>query len=112
MGSYVVNTDKDVRNRDGLAWAAFDRLRPILQSFDQASRSDKPQVSLKIRLFNMASLSILLYGCENWVLTDKQAKDLDVFPKTCYRIMLGISLSESHMTNEQLYKLAKARLIS
>jgi hypothetical protein len=47
LGSYVVNTDKDVRNRVGLAWAAFDRLRPIL-----ASRPDKPPVNLKMRLFS------------------------------------------------------------
>ena len=55
LGSYMGSTDKDINNRIGLAWAAFNRLKPIL-----TSRSGKPTVKIKIRLFNAACISILL----------------------------------------------------
>ena len=100
LGSFMGSTDKDVANRIGLAWAAFNKLKRIL------ARSGKPSVKLKLRLFNAACISILLYGCESWVLTAQHAKKLDVFARTCYRIILGVRQTEAHMTNEQLYKLA------
>jgi hypothetical protein len=65
-----------------------------------------------MRFFDAACASILLYGCETWMLTAQQAKKLDVYARTCYRIILGIAQSESHTTNEQLYARARARPIS
>jgi hypothetical protein len=53
-----------------------------------------------------------LYGCETWVLTTQQGKKIDVYPRTCYRIMLGLRQSETHTTNEELYRLAGARPIT
>jgi hypothetical protein len=103
LGSYMGSTEKDIDTRIALAWAAFAKLKLIL-----TSRSGKPSKQLKLRLFDAACISILLYGCESWVLTAQQATKLDVFARTCYRIMLGIRQSESHMTNEQLYKEANA----
>ena len=81
-------------------------MQPIL-----ASRSGKPSTRLKVRLFNAACISILLYGCETWVLNEKQTNKLDVFARTCYRIMLGIRQSEAHMKNDELYKITKQRPI-
>ena len=74
LGSYMGSTDKDVHNRIALAWVAFTKLKPIL-----TSRSGKPSVKLKLRLFNAACISILLYGCESWVLTAEQTNKLDVY---------------------------------
>jgi len=107
LGSYIGSTDKDVSNRIGLAWAAFAKLKPIL-----LSRTGKPSIKLKITLFDAACISILLYGCESWVLTKKQLARLDIFARTCYRSILGIRQSEAHMTNDELYKLAGAQPIS
>ena len=107
LGSYIGDTDKDIRNRIALAWAAFAKLKPIL-----TSRTGKPTVKLKLRLFNAACISILLYGCESWVLTKDQVNKLNVYARTCYRIMLGISQSEAHMTNSRLYKLTGERPIT
>ena len=76
------------------------------------SRSGKPTVRLKIRLFHAACISILLYGCESWVMTVQQLEKLDVYARTCYRSMLGIRQSEAHMTNERLYALTGQRPIS
>jgi hypothetical protein len=100
LGSYMGSTEKDVANRIALAWGAFNKLKPIL------TRTGKPSVKLKLRLFNAACISILLYGCESWVLTAQQANKFDVFARTCYRIILGIRQSEAHITNKKLYQLA------
>jgi hypothetical protein len=107
LGSYMGSTDKDINSRIALAWAAFAKLKPIL-----TSRTGKPSKALKLQLFNAACISILLYGCETWVISEKQANKLDIFARTCYRIILGIKQSETHMTNEQLYKEANAKPIS
>jgi hypothetical protein len=107
LGSYVGDTERDVNNRIALAWAAFNKLKPIL-----TSRSGKPAMKIKIRLFNAACLSLLLYACETWVLTAQQTNKLDIFARTCYRVMMGIRQSETHMTNAQLYKMVGARPIS
>ncbi len=96
LGSHMASTDKDISARIALAWVAFVKIRTILTS-------RKASIQLRMRFFNAACISILLYGCESWVLSEQQSNKLDVFARTCYRIMLGIRQSEVHMTNEQLY---------
>ena len=66
-------------------------------------RSPKVKLNFKIRLSKAASISILLYGCESWILTEALMDKLDIFRRTCYRIMLGIKQSRDHVTNESLY---------
>ena len=100
-------TDKDINNRIGLAWAALNRLKPILTSI-----LSKTTVKIKIRLFNAECISILLYGCETWALNASQSVKLDVLARTCYRMILGIRQSEAHVTNNELYKLVNTRPIN
>ena len=100
MGS----TEKDVDARIGLAWVAFAKLKPIL-------RASRPSIEFKMRLFNAACISILLYGCESWVLTETLKKKLDVFARNCYRIMLNIRQADDHITNDELYSRVKQRPI-
>jgi hypothetical protein len=95
LGSYMSSSEKDVNNRITLAWAAFHKLKVIL-----TSKTGKPSDKIKMRLFDTACVSILLYGCETWTLTAQQAKKLNVYARTCYRIILGIVQSESHTTNK------------
>ena len=107
LGSYINSIEKDVNIRIALAWTAFDKLKSILRH-----RTSKLSVELKMRIFQAACVSILLYGCESWVLTQQLGEKLDIFARTCYRIMMGIRQSEARMTNEQLYKLAGQRPIT
>ena len=65
-----------------------------------------------MRLFKAACTSILLYGCEAWVLTQALTAKLDKFARKCYRIMLGICQAETHMTNTDLYHMADEHPIS
>ena len=105
LGAHMESTEKDVQARIGLAWAAFHKLEPIL-------KSAKTPLNFKIRLFNAACVSILLYGCETWVLTKDLANDLDIFARKAYRIILGIRQSETHWTNEKLYKIVNSEPIT
>ena len=92
------STDKDINTRIGLAWSDFEKLKSIL-------KAPKPKTRLKMRIFNAACISILLYGCETWVLTAEQQHILDVFARTCYRIMLNIRQTDAHITNKHLYEM-------
>ena len=75
LGSYVGSTENDLQVHIGLAWAAFVKLKSIL-------RSPKPNLNLKIRLFKAACVSILLYGCETWILTEALTEKLDIVART------------------------------
>ena len=99
MGS----TDRDINSRISLTWTAFGKLKTLLTARNL-------NISLKIRLFNAACISILLYGCESWVLKEKQMKKLDVFVRSCYRIMLNIKQADSRITNEELYRMADGQV--
>ena len=63
-----------------------------------------PTIEFKMRLFKATCISILLYGCETWVLTEELKKRLDVFARTCYRIILKIRQADERITNEELLK--------
>ena len=54
------------------------------------------------RLFKTAFISILLCGCESWLLTEALIEKLYIFARTCYRNMLFIKQSRSHVTYESL----------
>ena len=105
LGSHMASAAKDVQARIGLAWVAFHKLESIL-------KSPQLKVDFRIRLFNASCVSILLYGCETWVLTRDLENDLDIFARKAYRIMLGIRQSEAHMTNVELYKRVNSRPIT
>ena len=102
LGSHVGSTVKDISARIALAWVAFAKLKPIL-------KASRPTLKFKMRLFNAAVVSVLLYGCETWVLAEELAKKLGIFARTCYRVVLGITQAESHMTNDELYRITGQR---
>ena len=97
LGAYVGSTSKDVNVRIGLAWVAFNKLKTIL-------RAPKIRIAFKVRIFKAACVSILLYGCETWILSPGLISKLDAYATKCYRIMLCIDQKNEHVTNEELYK--------
>ena len=58
--------------------------------------------ALKVRLCKASCLSILLYGCEAWTLTQQHKNILDSYATSCYRIMLNIKRLDL-VTNEEVY---------
>ena len=102
LGSHMESSEKDIKARIGLAWGAFNKLRAILKAPNNASETFK---KFKLRLFKASCLSILLYGCETWILTPQLIKKLEVYQRDSYRIMMDINQHRDHMTNVELYKL-------
>ena len=94
LGSSVSSTEKDIDTRLTKAWTAINRLSIIWKS----NLTDK----IKRSFFQAAVLSILLYGCTTWTLTERLEKKLD----GNYTRMLGAILNKSwqqHPTRRQLY---------
>ena len=68
--------------------AEFAKLKSIF-------RSQKVKLNFKIRLFKAACISIFLYGCKIWILTETLIEKIDIYAGTCYRIMLGIKQTKA-----------------
>ena len=69
LGSSVSSTKKDIDTRLMKAWTAIDKLSVIWKS----DLTDK----MKRSFFQAAVVSILLYGCTTWALTNRLEKKLD-----------------------------------
>ena len=54
--------------------------------------------------FSTSCLSILLYGCESWVITQQLEQMLDSFATNCYRVMLSLKRSD-RVSNSDIFKL-------
>ena len=94
LGSSVSSTEKDIDTWLTKAWTAIDKLSVIWKSvlIDKMKRS----------FFQAAVVSILLYGCTTWTLTNRLEKKLD----GNYTRMLQAILNKSwrqHPTKHQLY---------
>ena len=86
LGSSVTSTEKDIDTRLTKAWTAIDRLSITWKS----DLTDK----MKRSFFRAAVVSILLYGCTTWTLTEWLEKK----PDGNYTRML-----RQHPTRHQLY---------
>ena len=94
LGSSVSSTEKDIDSRLTKAWTAIDRLSIIWKS----DLTDK----MKSSFFQVAVVSILLYGCSTWTLTKRLEKKLDGNYTRMLRAILNKS-KRQHPTKHQLY---------
>ena len=94
LGSSVSSTENDIDTRLTKAWTAIDRLSIIWKSDlnDEMKRS----------FFQIAVVSILLYGCTTWTLTKRLEKKLDGNYTRMLRAILNKSWRQ-HPTRRQLY---------
>ena len=61
-------------------------------------KNNKTSIRTKILLHKLLVLSIMLYGCEIWTLTEYLERRIIAFETKSYRHILGISYRE-HKTN-------------
>ena len=94
LGRSVKSTEKDIDTRLTKAWTAIDRLSVIWKS----DLADK----MKRSYFQVAVVSILLYGCTTWTLTKRLKKTLDGNYTRTLRAILNKSWRQ-HPTRHQLY---------
>ena len=94
LGSSLLSAEKDIDTRLTKAWTANDRLSIIWKSdlTDKMTRS----------FFQAAVVSILLYGCTTWTLTERLEKKLDGNYTRMLRTILYKSWRQ-HPTRHQLY---------
>ena len=90
----VSSTETDINTRLAKAWTAIDRLSVIWKS-DLTNK-------IKRSFFQAAVVSILLFGCTPWTLTERIEKKLDGNYTRILRAILNKSL-RPHPTKQQLY---------
>ena len=78
----VASGSSDLKRRKSLAWCAFWKLEQLWKS---------PHISItnkKLSCFNTTCVTILLYGCESWVISQDMENKINAFATSCYRVML------------------------
>ena len=95
LGSLMASSYKDLLRRKALAWSTFWKLERIW-------RSHIITIETKVRIFNTTCVTVLLYGCESWVISSEMESKINSFATSCYRIMLNIKRID-HVPNAQLY---------
>ena len=95
LGCMMASSTKDLSRRKGLAWSAFWKLERLW-------RSQTIPIATKVRFFNTTCVTVLLYGCESWVLSSKMDSEINAFATSCYRIMLNIKRVD-RVTNAKIY---------
>ena len=58
----------------------------------------------KIKLFHTTCVTILLYGCESWVLSQDMECKINAFAISFYRVMLNIKRRD-HVSNTIIYSM-------
>lgn len=107
LGSYITKdggADTDVANRIHKARQAYGMLNNVWRA-TQISRN------LKLRIFRTNCLSVLLYGCETWKVTDSIVSKLQVFVNRCLRRILKI-FWPNVISNEELWRRTNMEKIS
>ena len=92
----------DVRSRIAKARAAFASLKKLW-------RSSQIQRSTKIRIFNSNVKSVLLYGCETWLVSRVITRKLQTFINRCLRFILRVWWPNNWMSNDTLWQLCNQR---
>ena len=87
LGSMMDSSGADLKRRKALAWSAFWKLEKLW-------RNQTTSIATKVRLFNTTCLTVLLYGCESWVITRHMENSINAFATSCYRIMLNIKRTD------------------
>lgn len=97
LGSMMASASSDLNRRKALAWFAFWKLEHLW-------RSPSISIGTKIKLFNTTCVTVLLYGCESWVLSSDMENKINSFATSCYRIMLNIKRLD-RVSNAKIYSI-------
>ena len=100
LGSMMASSTSDLARRKALAWSAFWKLEHLW-------RSPSISIATKVKLFQTTCITILLYGCESWVVSGAMEKKINSFATSCYRIMLSIKRTD-HVSNARVYEMTNS----
>ena len=84
----------------------FGNLVPysILLKLEQLWKSLHISIATKVKLFHTTCVTILLYGCESWVISKDMENKINAFATSCYRVMLNIKRID-HVLNTTVYSM-------
>ena len=81
-----------------LAWRAFWKL-------EQLWKSPHIPITAKGKLINTTCVTILLYGCESWVISQDMENEINAFATSCHIFMLNIKRID-HVLNTTVYSIS------
>ena len=87
----------DLKRPKSLAWCAFWKL-------EQLWKNPHISITTKVMLFNTTCVTILLYGCKSWVISQDMENKINAFAPSCYRVMLNIKCID-HVLNTTVYSM-------
>ena len=99
LGSMMGSSASDLKRRKALAWTAFWKLEHLW-------KSPTIPISTKVKLFDTTCVTVLLYGCESWVISKDMENKINSFGTSCYRIMLNIKRVD-RVPNTTIYNLTE-----
>ena len=97
LGSMVASGSSDRKRRKSLAWCALWKL-------EQLWKSPHISITTKVKLFNTTCVTMLLYGCESWVISQDMENKINALTTSCYRVMLNIKRID-HVLNTTVYSM-------
>ena len=97
----MASSSNDLKCQKALAWTTFWKLVHLW-------RSSGAPVSIKLKLFKAPCVTILLYGCESWVISKDMESRINSFAMSCYCILLGIKRLDQ-VSNDRVYEMTKTR---
>ncbi|KAG7301329.1 hypothetical protein JYU34_014259 [Plutella xylostella] len=92
-------TGKEINRRIALSWKKY-------WSYKEIMKNQNIQMNLKRKLYEIAILPCLTYGCQTWALRKKDETKLAIHQRKMERSMLGIRLSD-RISNESIREKTK-----
>lgn len=97
--SFENPTEKDIQRRIALAWKKYWGLKEIM-------KNKEIKIDIKKKIFDIAILPSLTYGCQTWALRKEDEEKLAVCQRKIERSMLGLKLSDQ-IRNKTIRKKTK-----
>ena len=96
------NSAADIEVRRAKAFSAFWEMQALWDN-------NIVPLHLKLKIFKVSVLTVFLYGCETWILTNQEEQRINAFATTCYRHILHIDQEQDRVTNVDLYTMVNAQ---
>lgn len=97
--SFEDTTEKEINRRIAISWKKY-------WSYKEIMKNKNINFRLKTKLYEMAILPCLTYGCQTWILRKNDENRMSVQQRKMERSMLNIKLSDRKL-NKQIRKETK-----
>ncbi|KAI5751137.1 hypothetical protein M8J77_004668 [Diaphorina citri] len=104
----IVNSNgsstEEIKSRTGMAKSSYKKVRNLLTA-------RKIPVSLRVRFAKCYVWSVLLYGCESWIIRRREEKYLESFEMWLWRRMEGVKWTDKVRNEEVLKRMGEKRTL-